>query len=121
FLIGQADPNTPLVAEAAQAEFSTLIIDLDIDPRFNSATVVEQVRQALGNPETGILALENIPIGRPLFRSRLFDTVLSVEGTRSVRAMTVHGKPAPFAITVMQGRYHNFLDGLIVGNTAVGD
>ena len=43
--------------------------------------------------------------------------MLSVEGTRSVRAMTVDGQPAPFAITVEQGRYRNFLDGLVVGST----
>jgi predicted phage baseplate assembly protein len=121
FLIGQADPNTPLVAEEAEAAVSELIIDLDVAPRFNPATVAEQVRQALTDPETGILALEKIAIGRPLFRSRLFDVILEVEGARSVRAMTVNGRPAPFAIPVAQGRYHQFLDRLVIGNTAAGD
>jgi predicted phage baseplate assembly protein len=120
FLIGQADPNTPLAAEEAQAQPSELTIDLEIDPRFNPQTVSEQVRQALTNPDTGILALENIPLGRPLFRSRIFDAVLSVEGTRSVRAMTVDGQPAPFAITVAQGRYRNFLDHLLISHTIAG-
>jgi hypothetical protein len=117
FLIGQADPNTPLVTEEAKAQPSELIIDLEIDPRFNAQIVIEQVKQALTNPDTGLLALENIPIGCPLFRSRIFDAVLSVEGTRSVRAMTVDGQPAPFAITVVQGRYRDFLDGLVIGGT----
>jgi hypothetical protein len=117
FLIGQADPNTPLVAEEAQAQPSQLVIDLEIDPRFNTQIVIEQVKQALGDPETGILALENITIGCALFRSRIFDAVLSVDGTRSVRAMTVDGKPAPFAITVAQGWYRDFRDGLVVGGT----
>jgi hypothetical protein len=119
FLIGQADPNTPLVAEEVQAQPSELIIDLEIDPRFNTQIAIEQVKQALTNPDTGLLALENIPIGRPLFRSRIFDAVLSVEGTRSVRAMTVDGRPAPFAITVAEGRYRDFLDGLVIGSTVV--
>jgi hypothetical protein len=117
FLIGQADLNTPLVAEEAQAQPSELIIELEIDPRFNTQIVIEQVKQALTSPDTGILALENIPIGRPLFRSRIFDAVLSVEGTHSVRAMTVDGQPAPFAITVAQGGYRDFLDGLVIGST----
>jgi hypothetical protein len=117
FLIGQADPNTPLVAEAAKAQPSQLIIDLEIDSRFNTQLVIEQVKKTLSNPDTGILALENIPIGCPLFRSRIFDAVLAVEGTRSVRAMTVDGKPAPFVITVAQGGYRDFLDSLISGNT----
>jgi hypothetical protein len=119
FLIGQADLNTPLVAEEAQAQPSELIIDLEIAPRFNTQIVIEQVKQMLTNPNTGILALENIAIGRALFRSRIFDAVLSVEGTRSVRAMTVDGQPAPFAITVIQGRYRDFLDDLVIGSTVV--
>jgi predicted phage baseplate assembly protein len=117
FLIGQADPTTPLVAVEAKAQPSQLVIDLGIDPRFSGEIVEPRVIQALTNADTGILALENIPIGRPIFRSRIFDIVLSVEGTRSVRTMTVDGQPAPFAITVAQGHYRNFLDGLVVGST----
>lgn len=121
FLVGQADPNTPLIAEEAKAQASEIVIDLEIDRRFNPEITTELVRQALTIPETGILAQENIPIGRPLFRSRLFEAVLSVEGPRSVRAMTVNGEPAPFAITVDQGRYHNFLDSLVVVSSKADD
>jgi hypothetical protein len=35
--------------------------------------------------------------------------------------MTVDGQPAPFAITVEQGRYRNFLEGLAVGSTREED
>ena len=119
FLIGQADPHTPLVAEEAKGQPSQLIIDLETNPRFNTQDVIEQVKQALTTPDTGLLALENIPIGCPLFRSRIFEAVLSVEGTRSVRAMTVDGTPAPFAITVAQGWYRDFLDSLVIGSTVV--
>jgi len=114
FLIGQADPNTPLVAVQAQARPSQLVIDLEIDPRFKREIVARQVKDALTNTDTGILALENIQIGQPLFRSRIFDIALSVEGALSIRGMTVDGQPAPFAITVEQGRYRNFLNGLVV-------
>lgn len=117
FLIGQADPNTLLIAEEAKAQPSQLIIDLEIAPRFNTQTVIEQVKQVLSNPDTGILAMANIPIGCPLFRSRIFDAVLSVEGTRSVRAMTVDGQSAPFVITVAQGWYRDFLDNFVSGST----
>lgn len=116
FLIGQADPTTPLDAEEAEAQPSKMVIDLEIDPRFNGQAVVEQVRQTLTDSESGILAVENIPIGQPLFRSRVFDSVLMVKGARSVRAMTVDGDPAPFAITVAHGRYRDFLDGLMIGS-----
>lgn len=115
FLIGQADPTTPLVATAATAQTpSNLVINLLVDPRFNSQTLVEQVRQILTESETGLLALANIPIGQPLFRSHLFERILAVEGTQSVQAMTVNGSPAPFAISTDAGRYRNFLDNLII-------
>jgi predicted phage baseplate assembly protein len=114
FLIGQADPNTPLVAVEAQAQPSDLVIDLEIDRRFNAESVTGQVQQALTNPETGILALNIIEIGCPLFLSRIFDAVLSVEGVLSVRAITMDGNPAPAAISVAQGRYRDFIDKLVI-------
>jgi hypothetical protein len=114
FLIGSADPNAPLVAVEAQAQPSELIIDLEIEERFNPEKVTVQVRQVLTNPETGILALQNIVIGCPLFRSAVFGAVLSVKGVISVRAMTVDGQPAPSAIGAPQGNYRDFLGALLI-------
>lgn len=119
FLIGQADPSTPLVAVEAQAKPAKLILDLEIDQRFNAQTVIDQVKQALVNQETGILALENIPIGCPLFRSQILEVVLSVEGVHSVRAMTVDGQPTAFVITVQSGQYLDFIENLTLSATAV--
>jgi hypothetical protein len=121
FLIGQTDPNTPLVVVEAQAQPSELVIDLEIDARFNAQSVSEQAEQALTNPDTGILALENIPIGVPLFCSRIFEAVLSVVGALSVRAITVDGNPAPFVISAAQGRYRHFLGALLVQATPTAD
>ncbi len=126
-LIAQADPNTPLVATEATAQPSKLVISLEIDPRANSQTVQEQVRQTLSDPESGILSLANIPIGRPLFRSRLFEAILAVEGAQSVQAMTVNGTPASFAIpaaddpTAVEGHYRNFLDNLAIQKVGSGN
>src|SRR5262249_4246738 len=117
FLLGQADPMTPMVAVQAKARPSQMVMDLEIDQRLSGPTVVQQVRQALTDPDTGLLALQNTPIGRPLFRSRILDAVLSVEGTRSVRTMTVDGLPAPFALTVEPGWYRDFREGLVVGTS----
>jgi hypothetical protein len=114
FLIGFADPNTPLVAIEAKPQPSLMVIDLEVDPRFNGKTVAGQAIQALTNVDTGLLAKQNIPIGQPLFRSRIFDAVLSIEGARSVRVMTVDGQPSPFAITVAADRYRDFLETLTV-------
>jgi predicted phage baseplate assembly protein len=120
-LLGQADPNTPLVARQAEAVPAELIVDLIVHPRFNSDEVELAVAETLTDPEFGLLALENIPIGGPLFRSAIFEQVLSVNGVESVRALTVNGKRSPAVLQTKQGRFYNFLPQLIVGNTAAGD
>jgi hypothetical protein len=109
------------VAEEAQAQPTELVIDLEIDARFNAQPVSERVEQALTNRETGILALENIPIGASLFCSRIFEVALSVEGVLSVRAITVDGNLASFAINVIQGGYRDFLGSLLIHATATAD
>ncbi|MEM9088870.1 MAG: baseplate J/gp47 family protein [Cyanobacteria bacterium P01_F01_bin.53] len=120
FLIGQADPTTPLVACAAIAYPTPLVLNVTINPRFTSEVVEEQIRLALTNEETGPLALTNIPIGRPLFRSRLFATILAIEGTCAVSAITVDGHPAPFAISVSEGHYRDFLSALTINVSLEG-
>ena len=116
YLIGMAEPSTPLVAEKAKAQPSLanpqLVIDLLIHERFNPDRVALQAHQALTNKKNGILALQNIPIGGPLFRSRIFAVVLGVQGVLAVRGMTVDGKPAPFAINAEQGRYRDFISSM---------
>jgi hypothetical protein len=122
FLIGQAEPNTPLVATEATAQApSDLVINLEVDLRANTEMVIEAVRQTLTNEKTGLLSLAQIPIGAPLFRSRLFEAILGVNGAQSVQAMTVNGRSAPFAITTAAGHYRNFLDSLVIQRVGAGD
>ncbi len=120
-LLGQADPNTPLVARQATAMPAKLVVDLIVDPRFVSDEVELAVVDALTDPGRGLLALENIPIGHPLFRSALFEQILAVEGAESVRALTFNGQPFGATRTADEGRYYNFLPQLRVGQTAAGD
>ncbi|MCM1982219.1 hypothetical protein, partial [Lyngbya confervoides] len=117
FLQGQADPTTPLVVTEAIAQPSSLVLDVTLDPRFTPALVEDALRQALVHEETGLLALANLAIGRPLFRSQLFATLLAVEGTCGVRAITVDGSPAPFAMTSPEGTYRDFLANLEISTT----
>ncbi len=108
FLLGQAEPNTPLVVAEATAMATDLVIDIVADERFVADTVELAVAAALSDPETGILAPKNIDIGCPIFRSRILEEVLSVEGVDAVRALTVDGKPAPEAIITPEGKYRDF-------------
>jgi hypothetical protein len=66
FLIGQADPTTPLVAVEAKAQLSQLVIDLGIDPGSAGETVIPSGDQALTNP---IQAFSHWKIFRSVGRS----------------------------------------------------
>ena len=121
FLLGQSDPNTPLAVSEAISLDSSLNIDLAVDPRFLSDDVEQAVVTALTEPEKGLLALQNIPIGLPLFRSAILAQIHAVPGVTSVRALRFSGTEAPFGIAAGEGEYHNFLSGLVAGNTAAGD
>ncbi|MBE9066447.1 putative baseplate assembly protein [Leptolyngbya cf. ectocarpi LEGE 11479] len=117
-LLSQADPTTPLTVCPAVAQPSNLVIDVSLDPRFSRDLVLEEIRQALVNEATGLFALTNIPIGRPLFRSQIFATVLAVEGACGVSAITLDGVPVPFAITAAEGRYRDLFSKLAIAGTA---
>lgn len=121
FLLGQSDPNTPLSVTEAVALDSSLTIDLIVDPRFPSDDVELAVATALTESEKGLLALENIPIGLPLFRSAILEQIHAVAGVVSARALRFNGTEAPFAIVAGEGEYHDFSSGLVVGNTTAGD
>ncbi len=80
-----SDPTTPIAVDLAIPIPITILIDVEIDERFIKEDVLNKIRTLLTNSETGILAPEKTGIGKPLFRSRVFEVVLSVEGTLSVR------------------------------------
>jgi hypothetical protein len=74
-----ADPGTPIAVEVAQPVPLTLLLDVEIDERYLEDDVLPQVRAALMDSRSGLLAPERIGIGAPLFRSRVFEVVMSVE------------------------------------------
>jgi hypothetical protein len=118
FLIGQAEPTTPLDVQEATPIAGELVIDLDAAPRFVAADVEQAVLDALTDPVSGLLAHANIPIGCPLFRSRIFERVLAVDGVATVRGASLDGtSPTPQFLTVPEGHYLDFLAGLTVGGT----
>lgn len=109
FLIGQSDPNTPLQAVEANPIDSTLILDLEIAEGHNPDVVAQAMIAALTDSAGGLLALENIAIGCPIFRSQILAQAMSVDGLASVRSMTIDGDPAPVVIETPEGHYRNFL------------
>ncbi len=80
-----SDPTTPIAVDVAIPIPITMSIDVEIDERYMEDDVLNKIRTALMDSETGLLSPERIGIGKPLFRSRVFEAVMSVEGTLSVR------------------------------------
>ena len=90
-----SDPSTPIDVIASTPIPLHLSITVKVDRRYVAEDVLEGVRNVLTNTDTGILAPENIGIGTPLIRSRIFQQVLSVEGTVAVRSLQFHREDPP--------------------------
>jgi len=80
-----SDPTTPIAVDVAIPIPITMSIDVEIDESYMEDDVLNKISTALIDSETGLLSPERIGIGKPLFRSRVFEAVMSVEGTLSVR------------------------------------
>lgn len=85
YLRDLTDPSTPIQVIQALAIPCTLTLTIETDDRYVEKNVLDEIRIKLFAPGTGLLSLERIGIGRPLFRSRIFETVLSVPGTISIK------------------------------------
>ncbi|MBA3357654.1 MAG: hypothetical protein H0U18_17285 [Pyrinomonadaceae bacterium] len=106
-------PDTPIQVEPAVAAPATLSIQLTHDPKRFEADVVTSARTALLDVEAGLLPPERLGIGKPLFRSRLFEFLLNVAGVTSVTGLTFGGAPfSDFGIKPPAGYYFDFSNGL---------
>ena len=86
-----ADPSLSIAVNPAQSQPLTLSLSIQINPRFRWQDVHEMIRSELTNPQTGILAPEKIGIGRPLYRSRIYEKVLSITGVLAVTHLVYDG------------------------------
>ncbi len=108
-LRGVTEPSTAFDVSPAKPLPSTIQIDVQIDSRYVLANVLRDVRLALTVPEWGVLSENVMGIGRPLFRSRIFSSILSVEGTRSVRNIRFNNLPfAYYGVKPGAGEYFEF-------------
>jgi len=93
---------------------STLSLHVEVDERLIEVSVVSQVLAALMDPERGMLSPERIGISKPLFRSRIFEKVLSVGGVLAVRQLTCNDLPfQESAMIPSPGRYFDFEQGTV--------
>jgi hypothetical protein len=124
-LAGLTEEYTPIDVDLAEPLERELSLDIAVNERYLDEVVLPAVRAALLDDETGLLSRENIGIGAPLFRSRIYERVLSVPGTDSVRSILLDGEPFPgedavtgqtYGITPGAGRYFDFEAGGLILN-----
>ncbi len=117
------DPTTPIDVEPAQPLSPLLSLDVETDARRVASDVALAVKSALLEAETGLLANENIGIGKPLFRSRVFEAALDVPGALGVRALLWNGAPWwSYGKQAPAGQYFEFESGnlKVTGSAAHG-
>lgn len=84
-----SDPSNPITVEQAGSNPLFLSVNIKIDSRYHEPDVIREIRSALLDSRSGLLAPENIPIGLPLYRSKIFEAVLSVKGTETVQSIFI--------------------------------
>lgn len=115
-----SDPSVSITVEQAKPVRLYLSLTVRIDNRYLEADVLQQIRTALTNTDTGMLAPQNIGIGEPLFQSRLFEAILNVAGTVTVDGIRLNRKNfGMYAVTPGAGRYFNLGDNDLTINGSI--
>ncbi|SEO03731.1 putative baseplate assembly protein [Nitrosospira multiformis] len=90
-----ADPNRfPAVLLAKGVQVS-LTISLVIDPRRNDKSVLDAVRVALLDPDKGLLGLNVLEIGQPIYDSQLYAACVAVPGVLAVKRLEFSSAESP--------------------------
>lgn len=104
-----SDPATPFQVEQAQAVAIALHLGVWVDPRYDKPMLLEAIHMQLLDPKTGLLMPEQLGIGQPCYRSRLYEAVLAVAGSTSVQQVNWNRVPlTAFAKSPGAGRYFDF-------------
>jgi len=120
-LHGLSDPTTPIQVDRAEPVPITLSIAIAIDPKRLEDDVLQEVRKALLNTETGLLAPERIGIGQALFRSRIFEEVLDVAGAVAVTGLLKDDLAFdPYGVSPGAGQYFDLENGILLLNGKAG-
>jgi hypothetical protein len=99
-------PSTPIKASPAAAIPATLVVDVRVDRRYQLAQVQAAVIARLTAAGTGVLSPEQIGIGAPLFRSRIFAEALAVAGATTLGGLLWQGAPLEdFGVTPGEGAW----------------
>ena len=89
-LDSMVQPGTPFSLDSATKLSAKISIDITTDPRRDGTVVAANVQAALLDLTHGILPPERLGIGKPLFRSNIFETVLNVTGVTGITKIQIN-------------------------------
>lgn len=113
-LRSMADPTVAIAAAPAIGDETHLSLTIAAERSYVSERVEAGVREALLDPASGLLAPERIGIGRPLFRSRVFEVVQAVAGVEAVLDARLGAAPfAEWGLPSAPGHYLDFETGSV--------
>ena len=95
-----ADPNRfPAILLARRVQVS-LTVSLVIDPRRNDQSVLDAVRAAILDQDKGLLGLNVLEIGQPIYDSQLYAVCIAVPGVLAVKRLEFSsaGSPKQFGL-----------------------
>ncbi len=116
-----SDSTTPIHVDQATGIPVSLSLSIDVDPRRLEADVLSAVRTALMDSESGLLPPERIGIGRPVFRSQIFEAVLAVPGALAVNGLLWDGGDFPtYGVSPGAGNYFDLEAGTLLLNGKAG-
>jgi uncharacterized phage protein gp47/JayE len=112
-----SDPSISYQVEKALNVPVIVVIELSIDQRYNKDEKIASARECLINPTSGMLATENIGIGKPIYRSQLYKALSSIEGIMGIGMITWNGQAfEAFAKRPDTGKYFDVETGGLILN-----
>ena len=111
WLVGVAAEETPIEVVIADPDPTALAISVEVDDAFVPDDIRAEVLAVL---TTGIVAVENVPIGGVIYRSAIVKTVQTVTGVASVPSVMLGGVEMFWAVKASAGTYLDFTDNVTV-------
>jgi len=118
-----SDPTTPIAVSTATAVPIALAIEVEVEAGRLPAEVEVGVASVLLDVPTGLLSVERIGIGRPLYFSRLAEAVHGVPGVVSMRSTWTRAGivATDYGDQPGSGAYFDFDAGITINGQVHGD
>jgi hypothetical protein len=105
-LAKSADPNRPVAVAQATKVLVRLSLTVRVEPDRQPAVVVDAVRSAIADPDTGLLGSAAVRIGSRLYESQVDDRCVEVPGVRAIRNVVFAANRGTGYVTE-PGRWHD--------------